>query len=211
MSDTLCVRWTITANEYPQPLLYCRRCCSTRPYRTGGKVRVNANGKRIDAWLIYRCTSCDGTWKRPLLERLLVGSIEPEFLSRLMANDAELVAHFASDAEDLRRHAQKLKEVARIRVTKSVLSGDASLPQVLCIGFAVPHPVSLRLDRLLAEELGLSRSRIDRLAREGLLRVAGSNTARALRRSVRDGIQVKVGLSGRESTEVANRASGHMA
>lgn len=211
MSETLCVKWTITANEYPQPLLHCRRCCTIKPFRSGGKVRVNANGKRIDAWLIYRCAACEGTWNRPLLERQPVGAIEPEFLSKLMVNDAELVAQFASDAEDLRRHAPQLKGAEGICVMKSMLSGDMRRPAVLCIALAVPQPVSLRLDRLLAEELGLSRSRVDRLVQEGLLLAAGSNTARALRRSVCDGTQVKIGLSGLVSTEVANRASGHMA
>ena len=194
MSEALCVKWTITANEHPQPLLHCRRCCSTQPFRTGGKMRVNANGKRIDAWLIYRCTACEGTWNRPVLGRRPVGSIEPEILSSLMANDAELVAQIASDAEDLRRHAPQLKETAEMRVTKSVLSGNASRPRTMHIMFAVPQPVALRLDRLLAEELGLSRSRIHALAKAGTLAVSKANTARALRKPVRGETELTIRL-----------------
>lgn len=208
MSETLCVKWTITTNEYPQPLLSCRRCGDVRPYRTSGKIRVNANGKRIDAWLIYRCTTCDGTWNRPILERQLVGSIEPELLSKLMANDAELVERIASDAADLRRHAPHLKEAATVCTAKVVLSGNAARAGALRIVLDVPRPVSLRLDRLLAEELNLSRSRIDALAREELLGVAEAKTTRALRRPARDGTELLIGLPGIDAMQIIGAAAG---
>ena len=208
MSETLCVKWTITTNEYPQPLLSCRRCGDVKPYRTSGKIRVNANGKRIDAWLIYRCTTCDGTWNRPILERRLVGSIEPELLSSLTANDAALVERIASDAEDLRRHAPHLNEAATVCVTKAVLSGNAARAGALRIALVVPRPVSLRLDRLLAEELNLSRSRIDALAREKLLSLAEGDKARALRRPARDGTEVLIGLPGIDAMQIVSAAAG---
>jgi hypothetical protein len=208
MSETLCVKWTITANEHPQPLLHCRRCCATQPFRTGGKMRVNANGKRIDAWLIYRCTACDGTWNRPVLERRPVGSIEPEILSKLMANDAQLVAQIASDAEDLQRHAPQLKEMAEVRVTKSVLSGNVSRSRALNIVLAVPQPVALRLDRLLAEELSLSRSRIHALAKSKALTVRASDTSRALRKPVREGTELTIRLPVAGAEWIAHSAVG---
>ena len=171
-------------------------------------MRVNANGKRIDAWLIYRCTACDGTWNRPVLERRPVGSIEPEILSKLMANDAELVAQIASDAEDLRRHAPRLKETAEIRVTKSVLSGNMSRPRTLHIVLAVPQPVAPRLDRLLAEELSLSRNRIHALAKAWALTVAKANTARALRKPVREGTELTIRLPVAGAEWIAHSAVG---
>ena len=194
MSEILLVKWTIIAQEPPRPMLHCRRCGGTRSFRSGGKVRVNANGKRVDAWLVYRCTSCDGTWNRPILERRLVQSIDPSLLASLTANDPDVVAAIALDTGDLRRGTPEIEEAANVAVKKQVLSGSMAQPRALRIHCCVPFPVTLRLDRLLADELQLSRSRIHALAGSGALAVAGSNTSRALRKPVRDGMEVTIRL-----------------
>ena len=67
MVGTLSVQWTVTPKFTPQPLRACNRCGAVTPFRSSGKIRLNANRKRIDAWLIYRCTACDKTWNRPIL------------------------------------------------------------------------------------------------------------------------------------------------
>lgn len=80
MSPVLRVRWTIVPQTAPQPWRHCRRCGGTRRFRTGGKIRLNANGKLVDAWLIYRCAACDDTWNRPILERRPLRTIDPDVL-----------------------------------------------------------------------------------------------------------------------------------
>ena len=194
MSDILSVTWTILPQQPPRPLLHCRRCGGPRPYRSSRKIRVNANGKRVDAWLIYRCMSCDGTWNRPVLERRAVRSIDPLLLASLRANDPQLADRLACDAEGLRRWAPRLEEAPHAVVAREVLSGSTAWPcelRVLCI---VPYPLALRLDRLLADELRLSRSRIRALevARALTTFPAGS---RVIRRSVRDGMRLRIELS----------------
>ncbi|MGT2464890.1 hypothetical protein ACVOMV_04880 [Mesorhizobium atlanticum] len=52
--STLRVHWTIAPAIAPRPLINCNRCGDIKPYRCSKKFRVNANGKRIDVWLIYR-------------------------------------------------------------------------------------------------------------------------------------------------------------
>ena len=68
MSDCLRVRWTIVPRDCPRPVLACPTCGGDRPYHPSGKLRLNANGKRLDVWLIYKCDECDRTWNRPLLD-----------------------------------------------------------------------------------------------------------------------------------------------
>src|SRR5689334_17573730 len=97
MSDVLRVKWTIGVAKPPQPLLHCSRCNGTTNFGASDRIRVNSNGRRIDAWLIYRCTSCDITWNRPILERRRVRSIDPLFLAALQANDPRLARRLALD------------------------------------------------------------------------------------------------------------------
>lgn len=207
MSEILLVRWTIVPQEPPRPLLYCRRCGGTRSYKTSGRVRVNANGKRVDAWLIYRCTSCDGTWNRPVLERCRVRSVDPVFLAALSANDAEVAAGIAFDTDGLRRWASRLQEATEIVVAKEVVSGSATQPRELQIRCYVPQPVALRLDRLIADELQLSRSRIHALAKSQALVVASPNAPRALRKPVRDGKEVLIRLPVHDADWIARSAA----
>ncbi|MBO6718149.1 MAG: DUF1062 domain-containing protein [Rhizobiaceae bacterium] len=159
----------------------------------------------MDAWLIYRCTSCDGTWNRPVLERRQVGSIDPALLSSLSANDPEIADRIAFDIDGLRHWAPRFVKAEEYSVAKEVLSACAPQPRELRILCAVPYRVSLRLDRLLADELDLSRSRIHALSESGELSVEGGK--RALRKPVRDGAEVRVSLPAQDAEAMASRAS----
>lgn len=206
MSDILCVTWTILPQEPPQPLLHCRRCGGTRRYRTSGKFRVNANGKRVDAWLIYKCTACDNTWNRPILERRPVASIEPLLLAALFANEAALAERLAFDAGALKRWAPQLDEAAGAVVTKAVLAGNTARVRALQIVCVVPSPLTLRLDRLLAEALRLPRARIKALAASSALTLSPP-APQFLRRPVRDGMRLLLELPAGDAEWIAASAS----
>ena len=115
MSSILRVQWTITPSTPPQPWLACSRCRDIRPFRCSEKFRLNANGKRLDAWLIYRCGSCDNTWNRPVLERRNRRDIDPAFLHALETDDPQWIRRYAFDAASLRNRAERIEEFADCR------------------------------------------------------------------------------------------------
>ena len=183
MSDTLRVQWTIVPQVAPQPWLNCNRCGGPKPFRSSGKIRVNANGKRLDAWLIYKCTACDSTWNRPILERQPVHAA----LTALRADEPGLVRRLEFDTTALRRHAARVEQFDDVVMTRIVLSESVLPERRLEILFSVPQPTALRLDRLLANELQVPRSRLPLIVPD--------ETSRALRRSVRDGQRVSIDLA----------------
>ncbi len=207
MSDILRVRWTIVPRIAPQPWLNCPRCHGIRRFGSSGKIRVNANGKRLDAWLIYKCTDCDSTWNRPVLERRHVGTIDPLFLASLRANDPDLVHRLAFDIESLRRTAESVEAFDDVVVRKEVLSQSTTPAQRLEILCAVPQATRLRVDRLLATELALSRSRIRNLQSTGNL-VLSPEGARRLRTAVRNGMRVTIDLSAAHDRDGIAMAAG---
>jgi hypothetical protein len=190
MSDTLHVQWTITPQTAPQPWLNCVRCGGPRPFRSSGKVRANVNGQRLDAWLIYKCTTCDSTWNRPILERRPVEAALPT----LRRHESGWQRRLEFDAAALRRHAGRIEQFDDVVVSRHVLT-ETSLPvqrmEILCV---VPEPTGLRLDRLLASELHLPRSRLQDLAMMGGLIVVDEGP-RALRKPVRDGLRIRIDLA----------------
>lgn len=204
MSDVLRVQWTIIPGSAPEPWLNCNRCHGTTRFRTSGKIRVNANGKRVDAWLIYKCTSCDNTWNRPVLERRHVSTIDPHLLASLQANDPDLARRLAF--ETLQR---KLKvEHDDATVHKEVVSGSARPVQRLEIVCVVAETTDLRVDRLLSTELRLSRSRIRNMQNAGRLAACPDG----LRRPLRNGLQVRIDLRGvHDGAKIALAATGREA
>lgn len=194
MENILRVLWTIEAKDSPQPLRHCSRCNRACPYRSSGKFRLNANGRRIDAWLIYKCTVCAATWNRPLLERRSITSVAPALLKALERNDPALVRRLEGDVADLRRHGAAVEETRDSHLRKEVVFQSGGTVQGLEIRLAVPLPTALRLDRLLVRELGLSRKRLQALCTDGRLALRPDGP-RALRRAVRDGTCIRLDLS----------------
>jgi len=193
MSDRLSVRWTIVPRDCPRPVFACPTCGGDRPFRPSGKIRLNANGKRLDAWLIYKCDACDRTWNRPFLERRLATDVPPADLAALRSGDPAFVRRLAFDLAALRRKTPVIAQSEEVDVEKVVTGGAADAAGVE-IALAVPYPVGIRLDRLLATELGLARSRIVALADDGRLVVGGGDNA--LKRPPRDGQSVRLDLDG---------------
>ena len=205
MDRNLRVLWTIVPQDTPRPLLHCRRCGSERRFRSSDRFRLNANGRRIDAWLIYRCTACDETWNRPLLERRPLGTAAPALLEALRQNDPVLARRVAFDTDGLRRHCAAVEETSDATGDKKVMSRSTSAVHRLEIRLAVPHATALRLDRLLVRELGLSRTRLQALRADRRL-VLVPDGPRVLRRAARDGTCIILDLS-READAAALAAA----
>ncbi|WP_119274920.1 DUF1062 domain-containing protein [Taklimakanibacter deserti] len=189
MCDLERVQWTIIPRTAPQPWIACSRCGEPKPFRSSGKIRLNANGRRLDAWLIYKCSDCDGTWNRPLFERRPIGDISIADLEALQSNDPGWVKSYEFDIGGLRDRARRIDEGTEVEVHKQTLTDETGTGNILEITLVVRSAVGLRLDRLLAAELGLSRSRLHALREQGQLRIDPDHKD-VLRRRIRDGTRI---------------------
>jgi hypothetical protein len=198
------VQWTITPATAPQPWLNCSRCREPRGFRSSGRIRVNANGRRIDAWLVYRCTACDGTWNRPIVERREVASLDRQFLRSLQANDSALVRGLAFDVAGLKRWTGQVQEFDGVRVSKRVLAASVRPVLLLEIECVMPRQIGVRADRLLASELRLTRSAIQRLAKAAEIRTVPPGFD--LRRALRDGVRLIIGAASIPASSIEHAA-----
>lgn len=207
MCDILHLEWTATPKTPPRPILACSTCGGSKPFRSSGRIRLNANGKRLDAWLIYRCIACDGTWNRPIFERQTIRAIDPDMLDAMQASTPDFVARIEFDVQALKAKAGRIEESDDIETRKAVLRHDADWRRI-AITLALPHPTGLRLDRLLAAELPLSRSRLQVLFDRQEIRVAPERKD-ALKRGIRDGTLITLDLRDEaERMAIARAAMG---
>ncbi|MBX4898105.1 DUF1062 domain-containing protein [Rhizobium bangladeshense] len=193
MCKTLRVRWTITPRTAPQPWIACSGCGSLRAFRSSGKIRLNANGRKLDAWLIYKCLICERTWNRPILERRNIRDIDPMILGALQSNDPDWIRSETINLDALRRKSQRVDEFAEVDIAKEIrheTTGWTSLE----IELMAPFPTNIRLDRLLAGELKISRSRLLALYDQGVCRTE-PDRADIMRRRIRNGTLVMIDLA----------------
>lgn len=204
MSGTLQVIWTVKSTTSPALLLPCSRCDRDRRFASSGKFRLNANGKKLDAWLVYRCEACGDSWNRPIFERRSRSGVEPALIEALHGNDPALAERIAFDlsGEGL-RGVQTETAIARQALPPIPLE-----PGRLVIRIAAAAGSCGRADRLIARGLGLSRGEVEALASSCRLVVAGGGR-KALSRPLYDGMSIAVDLAGRaDARAIARRAAG---
>lgn len=170
MCNILQVRWTVTPKIPPQPWIACSGCGRFKLFRSSGKIRLSANGKKLDAWLVYKCIDCDKTWNRTLFERRTIHDFDPQTLEALQRSDPDWVRKREFDLDGLKREAKRIEEPPDAAIEKKALCMPDGWT-MLHIEIAITLPINLRLDRLLASELGISRSRLDKLHDAGRLRI----------------------------------------
>jgi hypothetical protein len=166
---------------------HCPRCKLRRRFVSSGKFRVNAQKKRLDAWLIFRCTVCDDRWNWPVHERRPVGALDPMEFDGLMRNDPELATRHAAAA--IQQSAAGIIQEPSIAL--SILepaTADARTIEIVIAG------AGLRLDRLLARALMLGRREIEALDQAAAITVVPA-MRKALRRPAIDGQVICIDLA----------------
>lgn len=211
MPGTLRVHWAIrTSTSIPKPVLRCSRCVQQKPFEPSGKFRLNANGKRLDAWLIYRCVMCGDSWNRPIFERRRKSEIDAALLDALQCNDPPLADEVARDIAGLARWTQRFEDGddSSFAIERAVLEGSPVEADHLAVSLSMPSGTTLRCDRLLAAGLGMSRSRVAALAGEGRVAVDGAGR-KPLARTLRAETLVTLACEGlADASLLLRRATG---
>lgn len=158
------VRWELRIASPPAALRKCGRCGVETAFTSSGKFRVNAQGRRLDVWLVYRCPNCDGTWNARVASR-----VTPEALGRRLGdfvnNSPDLAARYACDPDFIRQNGAE-PAPPEFQIVGPVFDPEETVE--LTITSACP--LSVRVSPIVRDKLGLSRARFDSLTDSGLIR-----------------------------------------
>ena len=88
----------------------CGGCGKKQEFVNSGRFRVNANGNRIDIWLIYRCKKCKHSWNLTVYERVSPLRIPPDLYDQFLENDEELAFRYGNDTAFLKRNHAEMNE-----------------------------------------------------------------------------------------------------
>ncbi|MEN2768445.1 DUF1062 domain-containing protein [Ornithinibacillus xuwenensis] len=161
------ISYEIIAREIPSVIRNCSKCKRNTEFYCSEKFRVNANQKMVDVWLIYNCVCCESTWNYPIYSRVHVNKINSELHKKFMGNDKSTIWHYAFQISRLRNLCSDVNtEICyELRKEKEL----QSMMQNTTISIRSQYEFGLRLDKLLAEILGVSRTKIATFVQDGLL------------------------------------------
>ncbi|MEM7188287.1 MAG: DUF1062 domain-containing protein [Pseudomonadota bacterium] len=172
MVKRLRTEWAVTPCSPPLIYLHCSFCRTDRPFASSGRIRLNSNGKRLDAWLIYGCSLCGKTWNRPIIERLRAADLDPVFADQLRQNAPSLVRKLEFDLVALKRHSERVESPAGVCTKKEIRPYLGEEVRWVDLEIRVDLPAGIRVDRLLSSELKMSRNRLQRMFADGSISLA---------------------------------------
>lgn len=86
----------------------CPKCGRKTYFKNTRKFRVNANGNKLDAWLIYQCEECKHTLNISIYERRKVSSIPKEEYQRFLKNDEQFAEMHGKNVQLFRKNKATL-------------------------------------------------------------------------------------------------------
>lgn len=75
----------------------CGGCNQIQNFVNTNCFRVNANGNRIDAWLIYQCKKCKHTLNVPIFERIDKSKIDSVLYQKMIDNSKVLANSYGTN------------------------------------------------------------------------------------------------------------------
>lgn len=183
--------WTIIPIATPKPIRHCSSCAKQQPFVSSGKIRLNANGKKLDAWLIYKCQVCDQTWNRPILDRHPVSRLEPAELDAMQQSLPSFVAQYEFDVANLKHQSSRVDFGSEYFIKKKVLDTHGHDWSEIRLCLRTNVPTGVRVDRLLCEGWQISRSQLKSLVDQGGVNIE-PNTRRELKKPLNASVSISV-------------------
>ncbi|WP_026476817.1 DUF1062 domain-containing protein [Alkaliphilus transvaalensis] len=185
-------QWEIVPENLPIVKRSCPKCTEKTNYISSEKFRINANKNTIDIWLIYKCEKCKSTWNMTIYERIKPCNISKDEYEKFLSNDSELAREYAFNSSIYSKNkAEVILDNINYRVVQRKLEAcyirenEQLVVEVVC-----KYPIELRLDKLLSDVFGISRSKTKGMLKEEVVFIKDNKNTSNIK--VRDGMEIHV-------------------
>ena len=150
----------------------CSGCGCKTSFQNTNRFRVNANGNKLDIWLIYQCSRCKHTKNLAIYERQNPAKIPKEKYQLFLANDERLAMEYGTNYAFFRKNQVEVDgESICYHYEKEMKEQFLGLSYDGKIQINNPYGLKLRPEKVAAEMLQMSRSQIKKLLQEEQLRI----------------------------------------
>lgn len=170
------IEYTIIPEESFKIIRNCSGCgCKTAFYNTNN-FRVNANGNKIDVWLIYQCTKCKHTNNLTVYKRCRPESLVKEEYEGYLTNSSKLAFGYGTDSQFFARNRVEVdwsninyiinrKNGMLVETNQFFHEGDLIVVNNIYV-------LKVRTDKVVSEILNLTRSGVKGLEKSGIIVVS---------------------------------------
>lgn len=164
----------------------CAGCGKKTFFENTKKFRVNANGNKLDVWLIYQCEKCKHTFNLAIYERQKASSIPENEYSRFLDNDEELAKIYGKSMPLFKKNKAEIdfssisyrlvkrenaaqdimQDISGLNTADKVISGQET-------ELIIHNPCSLKIrpEKQIAGILGLSASKVKKMMEQEKIQV----------------------------------------
>lgn len=161
-------KWMLIPTGLPAVIRRCPKCSRKTEFQNSGKFRVNANGRMLDIWLVYRCRVCETSWNMAVYERIEADALEQVEYEAFLKNDSGLAAAYGSSRKLFARNRAEMggkSNAFTVQVKDTTIPCRAMEWQEAEVWLG--GCLKLRIDALFAKEMGISRNQVKRLCESG--------------------------------------------
>lgn len=163
------IEYEIILNDSFWIIRNCPKCGRKTFFKNTKKFRINANGNKLDIWLIYQCEECRHTFNLAIYERQKVSSIPREEYQGFLDNNEQLAMMYGQNTQLFLKNKAAIDSDRLnydfVKRYEAIESSD--LGEQIVIVIHNPYRLKIRPEKQIAEVLGLPRSQVKSLLRKG--------------------------------------------
>ncbi|MCH5340131.1 MAG: DUF1062 domain-containing protein [Acetatifactor sp.] len=163
------IEYEIVPQESLSIIRNCSGCGKKSTFKNTKRFRVNANGNRLDVWLIYQCDKCKHTYNLAIYERTKVSSLPKNEYQCFLSNDEQLAEMYGRSYQLLKKNRAEidLESISYQYARLKGISDGANYEQLVEIIIHNPCRLKIRPEKQIAEVLSLSRSQVKKMTELG--------------------------------------------
>jgi hypothetical protein len=164
------VEWEVNPEGTPSIIRNCSKCGGKSEYINTGNFRVNANGNSIDVWLIYQCQKCKTTYNLSIHERMKPDKILPEEYQKYLSNNQKSAQECGFDSRIFKKNRVEVDyDNVTCQIKKRELNKTSNKNEEQEIIIRCEYELPIRIDKLISQELGISRSKVKQFIKDGFI------------------------------------------
>ena len=154
----------------------CAGCGRKTLFQNTKKFRVNANGNKLDVWLIYQCEKCKHTFNLAIYERQKVSSIPETEYRQFLDNDEQLAEAYGKSLPLFKKNKAEVdfSSINYQFVKKEDSKQDDAVPETSGqeVELIINNPCGLKIrpEKQIAGILGLSASKVKKMMEQEMIR-----------------------------------------
>ena len=147
----------------------CPKCGKKTHFKNTKKFRVNANGNKLDVWLIYQCEQCKHTLNLAIYERQKISSIPKDEYTRLLDNDEQLAELYGKKTQLFQKNKAVI-DLNRLHydfVKLHETTENSDCNERILLQIHNSYELKIRPEKQIAVVLRLSKSKVQKMIQQG--------------------------------------------